>query len=173
VDGVKRRREILKVLNNSKEPVTGSTLAKDFNVTRQVIVQDVAILRAEGKDIIATPQGYMMAKNQEKKLRQVIACQHDDADLINELYIIVDNGGTVVDVIVEHPVYGELRGILNLKSRYDVNQFMEKMESSKAKPLCFLTEGVHLHTIEADEQTIFQHIVKDLHKAGILLFFDK
>jgi transcriptional regulator of NAD metabolism len=66
VDGVKRRREILKVLNNSKEPVTGSTLAKDFNVTRQVIVQDVAILRAEGKDIIATPQGYMMAKNQEK-----------------------------------------------------------------------------------------------------------
>ena len=58
-----------KVLNNSKEPVTGSTLAKDFNVTRQVIVQDMAILRAEGKDIIATPQGYMMAKNQKNYVR--------------------------------------------------------------------------------------------------------
>jgi len=173
VDGVKRRREILKILHDSKEPVTGSALAKDFDVTRQVIVQDIAILRAEGRDIIATPQGYMIPKNQEKKLRQVIACQHDDANLTNELNIIVDNGGTVVDVIVEHPVYGELRGILNLRSRYDIKQFLERMEHSKAKPLCFLTEGVHLHTIEADEQAIFQHIAKDLHKAGILLFFDK
>lgn len=173
MDGAQRRTHILEILDDSNVPVTGSTLAKRFNVSRQIIVQDVAILRAEGKNIMATPQGYIIAKSQDKKLHRVVACQHDNAQLVNELNIIVDNGGTVVDVIVEHPIYGELRGILNLKSRYDVKQFTHKLGSSNAKPLCFLTEGVHLHTIEAEEPAVFTYIEKALHEAGILLFFDK
>lgn len=173
MDGAKRRREILDLLGNAKEPITGSALAKRFNVSRQVIVQDVAVLRAEGKDIIATPQGYITIKNQETKLRRVIACQHDNNNLVNELNIIVDKGGTVVDVIVEHPIYGELKVILNLKSRYDVEQFVGKLQSSNAKPLCFLTEGVHLHTLEAEHETVFKQIEEALTEAGILLFLDK
>lgn len=173
MDGDQRRSYILDILNKSNVPVTGSALAKRFNVSRQIIVQDVAILRAGGKDIIATPQGYVVTKNKDKKLRRVIACQHDNTNLVNELNIIVDNGGTVVDVIVEHPVYGELKGILNLKSRYDVKQFKDKLAGSNAKPLCFLTEGVHLHTIEAEEQPVFTYIEKALREAGILLFIDK
>lgn len=173
MDGTKRRAEIFKILSSSKEPITGSALAKRFEVSRQVIVQDVAVLRAEGKDIIATPQGYLITKNQEPKLRQVIACQHDQADLAKELNIIVDHGGTVVDVIVEHPLYGELKGVLNLKSRYDVQKFMDKLESSNAKPLCFLTEGVHLHTIEAEDERVLQQIKTALTEAEILLLLDK
>lgn len=173
MDGTKRRAEIFELLSSSKEPITGSALAKLFEVSRQVIVQDVAVLRAEGKDIIATPQGYMVTKNQEAKLRQVIACQHDHTDLVKELIIIVDHGGTVVDVIVEHPLYGELKGVLNLKSRYDVQKFMDKLQYSKAKPLCSLTEGVHLHTVEAENERVLEQIRAALAKAGILLLLDK
>ena len=171
--GEQRRANIMDILASVNKPVTGSHLAKRFDVSRQEIVQDIALLRALGENIIATPQGYVIAGSQEAKPRQVFACQHDNSNLAKELNLIVDNGGTVVDVMVEHPLYGDLRGSLNLKSRYDVKEFVDQLFASKAKPLSFLTQGVHLHTIEAENEKVFKIIEKALAEAGILLPFDR
>jgi len=151
------------------KPITGGELARRLGVSRQVIVQDMAILRAGGADILATPQGYILGPA-EGVYRRTFACRHDMAGMEQELLIIVDNGGRVLDVVVEHPVYGELRGYLMLASRRDVYKFLENLHKSGAKPLYTLTEhGVHLHTVTAEKEEALNAIELDLAREGILL----
>ncbi|WP_227764034.1 transcription repressor NadR [Zhaonella formicivorans] len=165
-----RRKKMIEILLASKAPVTGTALAKELGVSRQVIVQDIALLRAGGVDIMATPQGYLMLRPSAcAKVRKTFACLHDQTKLEEELLAIVDCGGTVVDVIVEHPLYGDLRGSLNLKSRYDVQLFRERLAESRAQPLSILTGGVHLHTVEADNDQIMAAIEQKLKEVGVLL----
>ena len=59
MDAKTRRKEILNIIKYNMEPVSGSALAKKLNVSRQVIVQDIALLRAENNDIISTHKGYI------------------------------------------------------------------------------------------------------------------
>lgn len=159
----RRREEILNILNNSESPVSGSELGKKFDVSRQVIVQDIAVLRAEGEDIIATPKGYMIVKK-TKRLRKKIVCQHNrEEELEEELRIIIDNGGKVIDVIVEHPIYGEITANLDLENNFDIDNFIESIKDTKGKPLSALTDGLHLHTIEVDNK-------KDLENIKLKLF---
>ena len=114
----KRRGELLNLLRRSSVPLTGAELASHFDVSRQVIVQDVAILRASGEQIFASLQGYLIPPLlQENWKRTVIACQHTREEIVDELGIIVDLGGKILDVIVDHPVYGELRGNLMVANR--------------------------------------------------------
>jgi len=170
VDAGKRREQIIQLLTATSHPVTGSELAEKFSVSRQVIVQDIALLRAQGKEIIATPRGYMFfSANQYQPLRRTFACRHDRQETQRELNIFVDCGGTVEDVIVEHPFYGQISGSLMLKSRTDVEHFCRKIEQSGASLLSSLTEGVHLHTIRADNEETFTEIEKQLGKACLLL----
>lgn len=144
-----RRKRILKILSDSPVPVTGSELARRLGVSRQVIVQDVAILRARGNEILATPQGYMLlCQPPEKSNRTVLAVTHPPARTAEELYILVDSGLKVIDVIVEHPLYGDLRGSLMLSSREDVDRFMTRLKEENAALLSALTGGFHLHTVE-------------------------
>ncbi|MCG0277676.1 MAG: transcription repressor NadR [Thermanaeromonas sp.] len=151
------------------KPITGAELARRLGVSRQVIVQDMAILRAGGANVLATPQGYMLGPAEEGHKR-TFACQHDMAGMEKELLIIVDNGGRVLDVVVEHPLYGELRGFLMLSSRRDVYKFLESLHKSGAKPLYTLTEqGVHLHTVTAEREEVLEAIEAELAGAGILL----
>ncbi|MGI6188996.1 MAG: transcription repressor NadR [Clostridiales bacterium] len=165
-----RRQAILEIISENKQPVTGSYLAGMLDVSRQVIVQDIAILRAAGNDIIATPQGYMLSKNiYPKRYQRVIACKHQDDGIEDELMTIVDLGGTVLDVSVEHRVYGEFRARLMIKSPSDVRSFIEIMKREKAEPLCALTEGVHLHTVEADTPGILDKVERALEEKGYLL----
>jgi hypothetical protein len=145
-----RRQRILDLLAAADLAVTGNELAQRLGVSRQIIVQDVAVLRAGGAGILATPQGYLLASHlQPAAHRLVIACRHDRAQVEEELQLLVDCGVTVIDVIVEHPVYGELRAPLWLRSRLDVAEFMQKLRATQASLLSSLTGGVHLHTIEA------------------------
>lgn len=160
-----RRRALLSALEKRSEPVSASALAREFSVSRQVVVGDVALLRAAGADIAATPRGYLLQR-QERGLLRRVACRHAAADMERELNIIVDHGCTVLDVVVEHPVYGQLTGSLHLRSRYDVSQFIAK--SAQARPLSLLTEGIHLHTLLCPDEAAFQRCVKDLSAAGIL-----
>ena len=51
MDGNKRRQAIIDILKNSLQPVSGTYLAKTLQVSRQVIVQDIALLRAGDYDI--------------------------------------------------------------------------------------------------------------------------
>lgn len=164
-----RRVEIEKILSSYKEPITAKTLAKKFNVSRQVIVGDIAIMRASGLKIFATPRGYVMEKSQENNLVYTIACKHYKEDMGKELYIIVDNGGAVLDVTVEHGVYGQIVGELHIFSRYDVDLFLKKIEKQKSQPLSNLTGGIHLHRIECKDQEAYERIVQELRKENILL----
>ena len=145
-----RRSNIIEMLMKEKRAIKGTTLAESFNVTRQIIVKDIAILRAKGNNIIATPDGYMINEDNSNRVKSVIAVNHNDEEVIKELEIVVKYGGIIEDVIVEHPLYGEIRGILMIKNLNDLNKFKNSLNQIDAKPLSMLTNGVHLHTISAD-----------------------
>lgn len=164
-----RRNRIAEILKDKEQAVSGSELAKMFGVTRQVIVQDIAILRAKGLKILSTPQGYIIEVSKKDTVKRVFASRHGYDRTEEELNLIVDNGGKVLDVIVEHPFYGELKGLLMLSSRYDVIKFMECIKEGKAMLLSSLTEGVHLHTVEAGSEDSLNRIEKVLHEKGFLI----
>ena len=170
MQGGERREAILDVLRARSEPVKGSDLASMFAVSRQVVVQDIALLRALGERILSTPRGYVMASSiAEGTVTRVIACKHSAGEeLRDELTTIVDFGGHVVDVIVEHPIYGELRGTLAIDSRADVEEFVLALATSEAKPLSALTEGIHLHTIQAPSEAVMDRVIAALDKKGYL-----
>jgi len=157
-----RRKRIGELLSKSDNPVKGGTLAEMLGVTRQVIVKDIAILRAAGEKIISTPEGYLKQKDQRHYERKVFAVVHGSGDIEDELSTIVKFGGIIEDVIVEHEIYGELRGMLMLKTLYDVQRFIEKIRSSKSEPLMALTGGIHLHTVMAESSEILDKIEEEL-----------
>ena len=146
-----RRSAILTLLSQAEAPISAATLAGSFSVSRQIIVGDIALLRAAGEQISATPRGYVLQHDREGLIKTV-ATVHTAAQTEQELCIMVDNGCTVLDVVVEHPIYGQLAGQLQLRSRYDVSQFLAQSAQSGAQPLSQLTGGLHLHTIRAAEE---------------------
>ncbi len=164
-----RRRLIHELLIKREEPQKGQDLAKEFKVTRQVIVKDIAILRAEGVDIIATPEGYIIKKKDDFKIRRIIAVSHRSDCIEEELTCIVKFGGTIEDVIIEHPLYGEMKGMLMIRTLYDVQNFMKKFKEYKAEPLSTLTGGVHIHTIEADNEETMERIINELKTRNYLI----
>ncbi|KMY68472.1 transcriptional regulator [Desulfocarbo indianensis] len=146
---MERRQTILDMLRRRDGTLTGAELALRLGVSRQIIVQDIALLRAEGHPILATPQGYFLqAAPQASARRAVIAVRHAPPETQAELSLLVTHGLTVLDVIVEHPLYGELRGNLMLKSLQDVESFIARVERGRTPLLSSLTKGVHLHTVE-------------------------
>ena len=161
-----RRRKIVELLSQTNQAVSAARLAAEFVVSRQVIVGDVALLRAAGEEISATPRGYVMARTAVGLVRQVPCC-HDGPGMEAELNAIVDQGCSVLDVIVDHPVYGQLTGPLELASRYDVQQFLDRC--ADARPLSDLTGGIHLHTLSCPSEDAFQRVRASLRSLGVLL----
>ena len=164
----KRREQIVEVLQSSCEPVSASNLAKRFSVCRQIIVGDIALLRAADHEIMATPRGYVLAQKRPHQQEYILACRHDQEKLPQELYTVVDNGGALIDVIVEHPLYGQISGSLQIHSRYDADAFLHKLAKNEANPLCALTGGIHLHTISCPTEETYQRILCRLRELGIL-----
>ena len=164
-----RRNGIIKMLIREKGAIKGTTLAETFNVTRQIIVKDIAILRAKGTNIIATPDGYMVNDDSSNRVKSIIAVNHNDEDVIKELEIVVKYGVIIEDVIVEHPLYGEIKGILMIKNLNDLNKFKNSLKQINAKPLSILTNGVHLHTISADSVENMDLIKVELTENGFIL----
>ncbi len=163
-----RRDQILTILTQNHTPVNATALARELGVSRQIIVGDVALLRAAGVDISATPRGYLLAR-ESTALRRTIACQHAGTDMLEELYCIVDQGCVVEDVVVEHPVYGQLVGKLELSNRYEVGQFEKRCRESDAVPLSLLTDGVHLHNLRCPSEAAFRRVQESLQQAGFLV----
>ena len=165
----KRGTYILDELKRSDVPLTASSLAEQLSVSRQIIVSDVAILRASGEDIIATPKGYILGISaEEHPYTGMISCTHTEEQLADELYTIVDLGGTVIDVTIEHAIYGELSGKLDLASRYDVDVFLSRIKKEKnALPISTLTGGIHLHRIGCKDRLCFERIRDRLTELGI------
>lgn len=167
--GDHRRRRIVEWIRRRRGPVQGGEIATHFHVSRQCVVQDVAILRASGTDILATPQGYRLPENGAKATRAILACLHEPERTEEELQILVDHGVHVLDVIVEHPLYGELRGPLMIRSRVDLQEFLQNVKKTKAMLLLSLTGGVHLHTVEAAREDLIERAKVQLRVRGILL----
>ena len=163
-----RRQAILNILQKSVYPISASVLASQLSVSRQIIVGDIALLRASGEDILATPRGYCIQRSEHGLIRRV-AVRHNGKAMEAELNAIVDQGCTVVDVIVEHPLYGQLTGPLQLSNRYDVAQFIARSQSADAMPLSQLTDGIHLHTLLCPSESAFQRVTSFLREQGILL----
>lgn len=170
MDGKERRQQLASLLQTTPHPITGTALAKRLGVSRQVIVGDMAILRAAGIEIYATPQGYVIPSAKSiASITAKLACCHDRSGLVEELEVILDNGGKVLDVIVEHGVYGEIKANLMLTSRRDLADFLTNLQKSGAEPLSIITGGIHLHTIEAPNEAVLEAIKDELRKRSILL----
>ena len=162
-----RREELMKLLEGAERPVSATALARTLSVSRQIIVGDIALLRAAGANIVSTPRGYLVPREVGGRLRTLV-CRHSAAELEPELNIMVDNGCTVLDVVIEHAVYGQLTGQLLLANRHDVAQFMERILAERASPLSALTGGVHLHTLLCPDEEAYERTVRELDAAGIL-----
>lgn len=169
MDAAARREYILNNLKIQSEPVSASSLAQSLGVSRQVIVGDIALLRAQGNDIIATARGYMMMPLRPSgRYVGKLACQHTFADTRKELSLIVEMGGEILDVVVEHHIYGEITGQLNIAAMKDVDDFIGKLERNEARLLLELTDGVHLHTISCADAAAFDSITAALDAHGFL-----
>ena len=173
MDAAQRRSEILKLLQMDIKPMSASNLAERFEVSRQIIVGDIALLRAAGADIMATPRGYLLNKKLDGVEDSpvdgyVIACRHDKSQLDAELYTVIDNGGRFINVSIEHPLYGSITQDMDIRSRYDADQMLSKIAVTGAQLLCSLTEGVHLHTIRCPDAEAYRRILVTLKERGIL-----
>lgn len=168
MDAKERRNIILDSIKNCDVAISAATLAKKVAVSRQIIVGDVALLRAEGHQIIATPRGYMYKKERKDEIIKTIVTQHTMEEMIDEIYTIVDLGATLLDVIVEHPVYGQQQAVLQISSRYEADIFYEKFCEFDAKLLSELTDGVHLHTIQCPNEKIYHMVIEKLEEKGFL-----
>jgi uncharacterized protein len=169
--GEERRTLLLDILKSSTEPITGGELAALTNVSRQVIVGDITLLKARNEPIIATSQGYLYMHTSSPTVlaERTIACSHSPEETEEELYILVDQGVTVKDVRIEHPVYGDLTASIMVSNRREVKQFMEKIKSTNAGYLSELTEGIHIHTIAAQSERALDEAEAAMEKAGYLI----
>ncbi|MBB6453861.1 hypothetical protein HNQ94_002312 [Salirhabdus euzebyi] len=169
--GEERRDFILNFLKDQTEPVTGGELANKTNVSRQVIVGDISLLKAKNEPIMATSQGYIYLRSTKdsNQVERTIACYHPPERTEEELNIIVDHGATVKTVTIEHPIYGEFTASIMVSNRRDVKKFVKKVEDSNAALLSELTGGIHLHTIAAESEEALNEAVMALDKAGLLM----
>jgi len=161
-----RRKAIVNLLLSSEEAVSGAKLSDAFGVSRQIIVQDIAVLKGSGYEILSTHNGYVMQKTPLKE--RVFKVHHTTEQTEDELNLIVDLGGTVVDVFVWHKVYGRVTAKLNIFSRLHVKQFIEGVRTGKSTELMNITGGYHYHTIRADSEEILNEIEKKLHAHGYI-----
>lgn len=168
MNSIERRDNIINLLLESNGPIKGNVIAKKYSVTRQVIVKDIAILRAKGKNIIATPDGYIINKH-ENKVKAIIAVTHNEEEMFNEMSIVIKYGGTIEDVIVEHPLYGEIAAMLMIKNYNELNKFVQKYQEQRARLLSVLTNGVHLHTISAENEDDINLIISELKKHNFIV----
>lgn len=161
-----RRNQILLLLKDAKKQISASALAKELGVSRQIIVGDVALLRAQGNDIVALARGYVLQKN--PLCERVFKVHHSDEDTQKELLLIVDAGGCVVDVFIYHRTYGEVNAKMNIKSRLDVESFIADISNGKSSLLKNVTSGYHYHTVSAESEAILDLIEKRLDENGFL-----
>jgi len=166
--GNQRREQILQILGTATRPVSGDELAGKLDVSRQVIVQDMALLRTSGIQIYSTNRGYLIEKSDVASACRVFKVIHSDEDTETEMNLIVDLGGDLTDVFVYHRAYGVMRGNLSIKSRLDVKNYMHSLENGKSTLLKNVTGGYHYHTVMAESEEILDLIQKELAEKGFL-----
>lgn len=171
MNAAERRETITNLLAAATGPLSATLLAAQCGVSRQIIVGDIALLRAAGHAVLATPRGYVLETPPASPAYAEcsVVCRHDNARMLEELYTVVDLGGAVIDVTVEHAVYGQLCGQLHIFSRFDADAFARRIAESDVRPLCNLTGGIHLHRIRAADDSALRRVIQGLQERGFLL----
>lgn len=162
-----RRQKIIRIITESSAPVPAKELARLCAVSRQVIVQDMALIREAGIDIIATNRGYII--NAPYTAKRVFKVSHTDGQMEDELCSIVDLGGKIVNVMVNHRVYGHMEAPLGINSRKKVMEFIENIRLGKSSPLKNITSNYHYHTVEAENEEILDSVEQMLREKGYLV----
>lgn len=163
-----RRKQIIQLLSKSDVPLSGKKLAEILGVSRQVIVQDMALLRAEGNGILSTIAGYVLEQTTTDEVSRVFKVHHTDQQVEEELTLILDFGGHVTDVFVSHKTYGTLSAKMNIRSRCDIENFMNDLATSKSSLLMNVTSGYHYHTVSAPSEMVLDLIQEKLAEKGFL-----
>lgn len=166
MDGFKRREQLIKILKEQAEPIAGAELSRLLGVSRQVIVQDIALLRASDINIFSTTKGYLLYHSDYTRVKRIFKVRHTTEQIEDELCTYVDNGGNILDVLVIHEIYGEIATALVIRNRQDVYDFVKKVKENKIVPLKELTDGIHQHTVEADSEETLDRIEKALKEKG-------
>lgn len=169
MEGNERRDNLISILKDRQEPITGSELAKKLGVSRQIIVQDIALLRATDYNILSTTKGYLLYSMESSNVKRVFRVMHNTEQIEDELCTIVDHGGKILDVLVIHELYGKIVTPLIIRNRTDVYDFVRKVKEQKIVPLKELTLGIHHHTIEADSEDTLNQIEDALRAKNYLL----
>ena len=151
-----RRKAIVNLLLSSKEPISGSELSRQFGISRQIIVQDISVLKGTGCEILSTNQGYVIQKS--PLCERVFKVRHTTNETEDELSCIVNLGGTIVDVFVWHKVYGKIEANLNISTQLHIKQFLEGVRTGKSTELMHITSGYHYHTVRAESEAVLDRI---------------
>lgn len=163
----KRREEILSLMGNTENPLPANVLAERFRVSRQVIVQDIAILRANGYEITATNRGYLLYS--KPRAARIFKCRHTFEEIVDEGNLIIGAGGRVEDIFVNHRLYGRISARLDLNNRTHVEELYRSLVSGASKPLMSVTDGYHYHTVSAENEAVLDEIEKKLREKGFLI----
>ena len=160
-----RRAYILERLAKG-ETVSAAALAGELGVERETIWGDMVLLREQGRCILITPRGYRLAGDEACGCQRVVTVRHDDSRVREELYLVIDHGGWILDVSIQHEILGLLAGELNLRSRYEADCFLEK--SVDQFLLCDMNDGTHKHTIQCPDPGVMDRVLRALGAAGFL-----
>lgn len=169
MEGSKRREQLIKIIKENGDPISGGELSRMLGVSRQVIVQDIALLRATDMNIMATTKGYLIVPSEPSRVKRVFKVKHTNEQIEDELCTIVDNGGKILDVLVSHEIYGDITTALIIRNRQDVYDFVKKVQDKRIKPLKELTDGIHRHTVEAESEEMLHQIESALSRKGYLI----
>lgn len=164
--GADRRKRLLSLMRESDVPLSGTQLGKITGVSRQVVVQDMALLRTEGYPVVSTARGYFL--DEPKQAVRVVKVCHTNEQAKDELQTIVDLGGNVVNVMVNHRIYGRVEAPLNIKNRRDVSRFVQDLTTGKSSLLSNVTSGYHFHKIMAESEEILDEIEAALREKNYL-----
>ncbi len=164
--GSERREKIIQYLCAAEKPVSGQTLGEQLGVSRQIIVQDIALLRACGHGIDSTTRGYVLKRAGTQVVR-LVKVRHTPEQIEGELNAVVDLGGCIMDVMVNHRTYGQLTAQLDIRSRRDVKRFLEDLAQGVSAPLSTVTSGYHFHHICAESEEVLDEIVTVLDALGL------
>lgn len=169
--GEERRNQILQLLKNQDTPLSGTALSNAFQVSRQVIVQDIALMRAENHDILSTNRGYLYRRkdSQDTLPKRVFFVRHATEQVMEEFTAILELGGKILDVVVEHEIYGQIRADLMIETLRDARDFCQKLEASRDNPLKILTDDCHYHTVAAPSEKLLELMEQELRRKGFLL----
>lgn len=169
--GEERRMQILRKLQETDTPLSGTALAKAFHVSRQIIVQDIALMRAENNGILSTNKGYLLRSNKTENTqpKRVFYVKHETQQVMDEFMTILELGGKVLDVAVEHELYGQICVDLLIESEADAVEFCNKLTICRANPLKVLTDDCHYHTVSARSEKLLDFIEEELRRKGYLL----